>query len=124
MLLAHSLELSPVWIATADNDCADLLSAGTSMRHGATAVELVATLRRWTAAHPDVTGWSPRPPVRPDLLHCFGRHPFEAPWSMERGIRCAPSRQDDAICFTCGADPCECVAVKGVHRTWTRLPAR
>ena len=124
MLLAHSLELFPVWIATADNDCADLLSAGTSLRHGATAEELVATLRRWTAAHPDVTGWSPRPPVRPELLHCFGRHPFGAPGSMERGIRCAPSRKNDAVCFTCGADPCECVAVKGVNRTWTRLPAR
>ena len=40
------------------------------------------------------------------------------------GPACLSLRQDDAICFTCGADPCECVAVKGVHRTWTRLPAR
>lgn len=124
LLLAHSLELSPVWIATDDNDCADLLSAGTSLRHGATAAELVSTLRRWTAAHPDVTGWSPRPPVRPDLLDCFGRHPFEAPGSTERGIRCAPSRLDDAVCVSCGASPCECVAVTGAHRTWARLPAQ
>ena len=124
LLLAHSLELSPVWIATDDNDCADLLSAGTSLRHGATAAQLLSTLRRWTTAHPDVTCWAPRPLARPGLLHCFGRHPFVAPGTMERGILPALSRQRDAVCFTCGASPCDCVAVKRVHRTWTRLPSQ
>ena len=65
-------------------------------------------------------------PVRNDLQHTriiISRRAFkEAP--RLGAVRCAPSRQVDAVCFTCGADPCECIAVKGVHRTWTRLPAR
>jgi hypothetical protein len=116
LLLAYSVELAPVWISTDDNECADLLSAGTSLRHGATASGLVSTLRRWTMAHPDVTSWSARAPTRPELLSCFGKHPFAAPGAMERGIR--PAHGDNPVCLTCGSDPCECAP--SANRTWVR----
>ena len=114
LLLAYGLELSPTWIASADNEIADQLSRTDEL----SPEELLETLRRWTSAHPDITAWSPGAPVRPELLECFERHPFTPRGSMNRGV--APARVDMAsgICAACGGDPCECAAPQ--HRVWTR----
>ena len=116
LLLAYGLELSPTWIASADNEIADQLSRTDEI----SATELLSTLRRWTAAHPDITAWSPGAPVRPELLASFDRHPFEPRGSLNRGVAPAASDLASGICIACGSDPCECDAVSSHHRVWTR----
>ena len=115
ILLAYGLELAPVWIASAANEVADKLSRADEL----SAAELLETVRRWSAAHPDVSAWSRDPPLRPEMLETFDRHEFRPRGSPSYGVRHAQAElAADRVCVKCGADPCECTA--SVHRTWTR----
>ena len=88
LMLAYGPAIVPRWIATADNEAADLLSRASS----AHAAELLATLRDWSARSPDITTWKPLAPARPDLLPHIIRHPFSAPGSQVHGTaRCSCS---------------------------------
>jgi len=114
ILLSYSLELVPVWIASAANEVADKLTRTDEISPD----DLLETIRRWSATHPDVTSWSARPASRPDLLCVFDRHPFEAAGEVQRGIRPAASSFRSGICPSCGSDPCGCGPPR--HRIWTR----
>lgn len=84
-LLAYGAELVPRHIPSEENEVADQLSRVDELR----ADELHATLRRWCRSQPDTTGWSPRPPLRPDLLRHTDTHPYSAPGMVHHGLsRC------------------------------------
>lgn len=82
LMLAWGPTISPQWIATEDNEAADLLSRASP----ACAVELLDTLRDWSSRSPDITRWKPLGPARPDLLRHVPRHPFTAPSSVVYGL--------------------------------------
>eukprot|EP01045_Picozoa_sp_COSAG04_P026078 COSAG04_NODE_3548_length_2717_cov_2.496562_1_plen_232_part_00 len=117
LLLAFGLELAPVWIASADNEVADQLSRANEL----SAAELLGTVRRWSAAHPDVSSWSRGPPVRPEMLETFDRHPWQPAGSPHFGVQHARVALAPDICLACGADPCECGGSQ--HRVWVRRPS-
>ena len=117
LLLAFGLELAPVWIASADNEVADQLSRANEL----SAAELLGTVRRWSAAHPNVTAWSRGAPVRPEMLETFDRHPWQPAGSPHFGVQRARAALAPDICPACGADPCECGGSQ--HRVWVRRPS-
>ena len=73
IMAAHGIACAPQWIASGDNECADILTRGDEV--GADAV--VDCVRRWSREHRDATKWVPQPALRPDLLACIDRAEFD-----------------------------------------------
>ena len=48
--------------------------------------ELHEIVSRWTRSHPDTTQWTPRPPVRPELLAHIERYDYDPPGRQHCGV--------------------------------------
>jgi hypothetical protein len=81
LLSLYGISAVPTWIASGDNEVADILTRTDEV----TAGEVLEVLRRWTNTHPDATCWVPHAPFRPELSRHLQPVHFGSDYGVGRG---------------------------------------